>query len=173
MSEDFFALVLMNLHTVFPLKQIDENADMPRSGLIKRLDGPSRVVLGDRCAVTSQGAATIQLKWRLALLVIVLAIAGRHHVTGKCLNGGGRQNSGELSQMSTSSDPRQALANCVAKTFHKVQADELLVGIREAVAVAGVWHGVGCRNGIDNIQGGIYSDTQPEVMHRLTGGAGT
>jgi hypothetical protein len=70
----------MNLHTVFPLKQIDENAEMPRSGLIKRLDGPSRVILGNRRAVTSQGAATIQLKRRLALFVIVLPIASGHHV---------------------------------------------------------------------------------------------
>jgi hypothetical protein len=141
----------MNLHTVFPLKQIDENADMPRSGLIKRLDGPSRVVLGDRCAVTSQGAATIQLKWRLALFVIVLPISGGHHVTGKRLNGGGRQNTGELSQVCTSSDPRQALAYCVAKTFHEVQADELLIGIGEAIAMAGIRHRIGCGSGIDDV----------------------
>jgi hypothetical protein len=69
--------------------------------------------------------------------------------------------------MRTTLNTPQPFTQVVAKTLYEIQANEFFVHRRVRVAIPGVGHGIRHGLGIDDIQLGIYGDSEPEIMNRL------
>ena len=103
------------------------------------------------------------------VFIVALAIAGRQHVTCECLYRRSRQHTAQFGQMRASLNTAEPFAQVVAEALYEIQADEFFVHRRVRVAITGIRHGIGHGFGIDDIQSGIYGDSEPEIMDRLIG----
>ena len=130
---------------------------------------PTRVKLGDRGAVDTQGVAAVQLK-RTFGRGVINAFVRRENFVGVRLHGSGEQHLRQLGQVGTAKHAMEAVFQVQSEVLHQVQAHQRLVGRGDGVTHARIRHRIGGSISGDDIEIAVDRDAQLEIVDGVAGG---